>query len=692
MEKNIEENILNTKRKNLDIEISNKILEIKQNRDSKWYIQYATYSVSFFLREVFWLLKDLDPYIKSKSHIEITYLDKNKFDADICIKIPVLLEKYKSAYAMLFPSKIIEILNKSLLVANWIISKMEVFWIYVNISFWDTYLYLGLHDIFDKWDKYWENDINKWKSIIVDYSSPNIWKHLHAGHIRSTIIGDILSNLYEANGYYTHRINHINDWWGFWFLIEWYIRWNDKIETFTSKNDLLFQIYSLYRKWEKVYSSITEYKNLSDEDISYLKKFYSQFSNYEEFISIFDNFILSSKKRFFSLENWEEKEVQIWENIIDWSMQEFNKFYDLLWIKIDYTIGESFYAQYWKELIFTLEKENIVVFYDKNLANKDLQKLHNLLEEEKIDRKFFDIRKEEILDDISAYVIDLWNFERFVVLKWDKSSIYATRDLWAIKYRFDKFKASRMIYEVWQEQSEHFDKLFKSAKKMWIDNVDFRHIYHGFYINSKTKKKLSSRDGASDVQNLIFESISYFKSKYKNTNFSPEEIDDISYKLAIWSIIFNDIKSDKKNPVFISDNINETCMSFEESGWAYIIYSIVRAKSILNKIEDLDYFEFDLSEVYEFDYESSLEETERIIINDFNRYPIIIKTAQENDNPSILADYILNLSRNYNTYYNSYRVIDGKNIIKQRLFITKAFLQIALNAVKICKIQVPEKI
>lgn len=66
--------------------------------------------------------------------------------------------------------------------------------------------------------------------------------------------------------------------------------------------------------------------------------------------------------------------------------------------------------------------------------------------------------------DVWAYVIELDNFERFVVLKADKSSIYATRDLWAIKYRAETFSPSRIVYEVWQEQSEHFDKLFKSAK------------------------------------------------------------------------------------------------------------------------------------------------------------------------------------------------------------------------------------
>jgi arginine--tRNA ligase len=116
--------------------------------------------------------------------------------------------------------------------------------------------------------------------------------------------------------------------------------------------------------------------------------------------------------------------------------------------------------------------------------------------------------------------------------------------------------------------------------------VDFRFVYHGFYVDSVSKKKLSSRDGASNVKKLITEAIAYFEKKYEDSQFSPDEIKSIARKLAIGSIILNDIKQDKKNPVAISSDIEEACRTFEESGGAYILYSIARAKSILAKVPD----------------------------------------------------------------------------------------------------------
>lgn len=679
-------NLLEIKNTQLDWDVKEKIKEIKRLKLLNWYIDYQSYEINKILIDFFNTLKSFDESIKSIDDIELTFIDRNKFDADLCIKLPTLLQKYKKDYWKEIIPKIVELLNNSTMKNSGIISKIEVVGIYINITLSDSFLLSTLGDIFLKWNNYWENDTHKWESILVDYSSPNVAKHLHAGHIRSTIIGHVLSNLYNSNWYYTHRVNHINDWGGFWFLIEGYNRWKDKLNHFEIKNDLLFYIYTLYRKWEKISKSIEEYNRLSEDDINDLKKYYGVFLTYDDFCLVFEEFVKSWKNRFNNLEKWHKDEVELWEKMVTWSMEDFNNFYNLLWIHQDYTVWESFYSEYWRKLVLELEKEWKVVLYSQELANEDIRKLETLLREEKITDRVFETSKEEILRDIWAYVIPLDNFERFVVLKADKSSIYATRDLGAIKYRCETFSPSRVIYEVWQEQAEHFDKLFKSAKKIWIEWVDFTHVYHWFYVDSKTKKKLSSRDGASNVQKLINESIIFFRNKYNNSDFSNEEIEDIAYKLAIWSIIFNDIKSDKKNPVSISNNIKEACESFEEAGWAYVMYSIVRAKSILAKIDNLDKISLENIDI------CKLDNIEKIIINEINRYPLIIKQAQENDNPSTLIDYVLNLSRSYNSYYNSHRVINEWKIVEQRVIITQAFIQVARNALNICNIQIPNRI
>lgn len=681
------DNTLTIKNKGLHLDTCQKIAEIKKEREKQWYIDYSSYQMNQLREKFLQILKSVDESIQTMDDIELTFVDRNKFDADLCIKIPGLLQKFKwQWYVKDIIPQMIHILNESSLKSEGIISKIETVGIYINITLTDNYLFHTLQDVFNKWTQYWENDTHKWESILIDYSSPNVAKHLHAWHIRSTIIGHVLSNLYNANGYFTHRVNHINDWGWFWFLIEGFIRWKDILTNFDTQNDMLFFIYTTYRKWEKAASSKDEYDKLFESDLSELKKYYWEFFSYNDFFLLFNHFVESGKNRFHSLEKWQKQEVEIWEQMVDWSMQDFNKFYDLLAIHQDYLIWESFYWDFWVKLVLELEKEWKVVLYTQQKANVDINNLEELLSQEILTQKVFETTKQEILNDVWAYVIPLDNFERFVVLKADKSSIYATRDLWAIKYRADNFSPSRIIYEVWQEQSEHFDKLFKSAEKIWIQWINFTHVYHWFYVDSKTKKKLSSRDGASNVQKLINESILFFREKYKDSNFPIEEIQDIAYKLAIWSIIFNDIRSDKKNPVLISTQIKETCESFEEAWWAYVMYSIVRANSILAKINNLDAITFENIHTYK------LDNIEKIIINEINRYPLIVKQAQENDNPATLVDFLLNLSRYYNSYYNSHRVIDGEKIIDTRVLITKAFIKVASNAMSICNIQVPNRI
>jgi arginyl-tRNA synthetase len=570
-------------------------------------------------------------------------------------------------------------------VNNNIIESIDVKWIYINIKLTDSYLFSTLDQTEELWEKFWESDINKWESIVVDYSSPNTAKHLHAWHIRSTILWHVLSNLYNSTWYFTHRTNHINDWGWFWYLIEWYESWKNKLPKFDLENDMLFHIYTIYRLWEKAKSSKEEFSKLEDRKIIELKKYYGDFIDYESFAELFNEFLEKSKIRFSNLEKWNKQEVELWSNMVEWSMKDFNRFYDVLDIKQDYFVWESFYANMWKNLVKWLEEDNKVVFYDKEIAEIDINKLDEKYKSGDIEEKVYISLKDEILADIWCYVVQLPNFERFVVLKSDKSTIYATRDLAAIKYRAETFKPSRIIYEVWQEQEEHFDKLFKSWKQIGIDNIDFSHIYHWFYIDAQTKKKLSSRDWASNVQMLISESIEYFRKKYDENDrwFSKDEIDKISHELAIWSIIFNDIKKDKKNPVLISNNIDETCKSFESSWWAYIVYSICRANSIISK------YNKQIPNVSNFK-DVNLEDIEKTLILEINRYPLIIQQASSSDNPAVLTEYLSNLARNYNSYYNSCPVLEWNN--EYRIVITSLVSKTLTNGMKICHIKVPERI
>lgn len=660
-----------------------KILQIRDriNNNTKENVDYLSYPIVSIWNQVFDAIKDVDNLISSSDDVNITFIDRNKFNSDICIKIPSLLEKYKpKTYITKYIPLIVEKLRNSSLAKDGVFEKIETVGIYINITLSDEYLLKTVGNVIEKWDNYWENNLNSWKIVLLDYSSPNAAKHLHAWHIRSTIIWEILSNLYRQNWYTTHRINHVNDRWGFWYLIEWYNRWKDKIPTYETKNDMLFFIYSMYRKGEKVAKNEDEYNALSSEDKEELAKYYWSFDSYNEFKKLFDDFVESWTKIFSSLESW-GKEIEIWKKMVDWSMEDFNKFYDSLNIHLDYCIGESFYVNIWKNLINWLLKKWIVVLYTDDLANKDISILEEKLNNNEITQDIFDREKAAILKDAGSYVIPLDGLWRFVVMKLDGSSIYATRDLWAVAYRVLNFSPNKIVYEVWQEQEDHFSKLFASAQKMGITGVEFEHVDHGFYIDADSGKKLSSRDWASNIQNLIKETIKYFKGKYVNCELSEAEINKISEQLAIWSIIINDIKADRKVAVKIDNNIETACKWFEESWWAYLLYTVVRANSILKKIWDREIK----------DTGEPLNKIERILINEINRFPLVIREALEKNNPSVLVEFLVSFSQYYNNYYNSNKVLQDDFAIKSKVDITRAVVTVLTNWLRICNVSIPDK-
>ncbi|MBF0981241.1 arginine--tRNA ligase [Candidatus Gracilibacteria bacterium] len=665
-----------------------KIQEIKQAREKHGFINYADYFINKLFNDILTVLKSCGYGIVSISDINFDFIDRNKFDGDICVRIPKLLKQFKNKeYITEIIPHIIEVFNNSDLVSNGIIKRIDPVGIYINITLGDQYMFNSLKDVFEGKERFGENNIHQGESIIVDYSSPNIAKHLHAGHIRSTLIGEALSNLYTANGYTTHRINHINDRGGFGFLIEGFYRRESKIKNFKNKNDLLFSIYTQYRKGEKVAKSEEIFLTLSPEELSELQNFYGPFEGYKDFLLNYTDFVEESKKRFSALEKGSHQETNLWMKMVGWSMEDFASFYDLLDVHQDYLLGESFYAEYGLKYIMDMCDKGKVILYSDENAKKDREKLDQLLDQNIITQEVYEELNKEIFRDIGAYIVDLGNFERFVVLKGDKTSIYATRDIGAIKYRYDTFSPDKIVYEVGQEQEDHFDKLFKSIKKFGIDSVDFRHVYHGFYVESKTKKKLSSRDGASNVQNLIQEAISYFKAKYLSSNKSAEEVDDIAKKLAVGSIIFNDLKQDRRNPVPISSNIEEACKNFEDSGGAYILYSIARANSVLDKAQNGN-------EIGDFiPTEIALSTTERMLLIEINKYPLIVKKSEEQENPAILLDWLGGLCRLYNSYYASQRVILEDGSVNEVAYaLAKAFKQVAKNATVLCNIATPERI
>ncbi len=202
---------------------------------------------------------------------------------------------------------------------------------YVNILLDDRYVFGSLRTILDLGDAYGYGDRDRETTAIVEYSDPNTAKHLHAGHIRSTIIGHIIGNLMERTGHIIHRINHYNDWGGIGAIMEGFSRWSDEFAKTHAGNSLLYEIYLRYRTGEKLSSKEALWDEADEQAQRKLCEAYGSAKvSYSAFQEAFADFKRISHERFLRLENHDDDEFRLWERLIPMSLAEFSEFYDLL--------------------------------------------------------------------------------------------------------------------------------------------------------------------------------------------------------------------------------------------------------------------------------------------------------------------------------------------------------------------------
>lgn len=621
--------------------------------------------------------------------LDLSFVDTSKFKADMALRVPSLLKtKPTPVYIKEDVPRFAQLLEP--LIAEHILTKIEPKGIYLNLSLGQQWLVDATEQILNWQGSYGISDQLRGRSFVVDYSSPNVAKHLHAGHIRSTIIGHVLSNIYEAAGGTAFRLNYLNDWGGFGELLEGYERWSVKAPVGATGNDLLFSIYSTFRAAEKGAGSPAGFSELTEQQRSTLAQaFPGAAESHTSLRSAFEEFRAAARQRFANLESGKAAEVELWKQMVAWSLADFERFYDLLGIHHDFVVGESFYAERGRRIVERGLKAGTVLKFSNADADAAISQASADKDAGKITEEIFKVLESEIKRDIGAYVVPLSGNRRMVVQRADGATIYATRDLAGVEHRSSTFGATDLIYEVGQEQADHFSQLFEARQLLNLTSgrpVTCKHIYHGFYIDSVTKKKLSSRQGANSVIALFEDAISHFHRKYDaSSDFSENERQDIARKLAVGSVVFNDLRRDKKLPVELNPDREKMIEEFERSGGAYVVYSVCRARSIIRKANA----ELPRGEALRA---VPLEPIERELIKLAMDFPRRVAYAARNDNPAAIISYVEEAATLYNRYYHEYPVIKGGEQNFHRLSITAAIAQVIENGLRICHIECPARI
>jgi len=360
--------------------------------------------------------------------------------------------------------------------------------------------------------------------VIVEFSSPNVAKELHVGHLRSTIIGDAIARVFEFLGHDVLRLNHIGDWGTqFGMLIRFLKEQHPNVLSGAEPTDL-----TSLMNWYKAS------KKLFDEDPDFKKR---------------------SQLQVVKLQAGDKESLDAWEMICDISRKAFQEIYDLMGIKTEER-GESFYNPYLLEVISDLEKKGLITVSDG--------------------------AKCVFLDGIVGREGEPLPM---IVQKSDGGFNYETTDMAALKHRVQIEKADRIILLTDAGQALHFQMVFRAAEKVGYydpSKVRLDHVTFGVVLGPDGKK-FKTRSGETEkLVDLLLEAVDRAKAivDERLPDASQEEKTCIAKALGIGAVKYADLSGNRiKDYVFSYDRM----LKFEGNTAAFLLYAFVRIQGIKRK-------------------------------------------------------------------------------------------------------------
>ncbi len=433
--------------------------------------------------------------------------------------------------------------------------------------------------------------------VIVDFSSPNIAKEMHVGHLRSTIIGDSIARVHEFMGHDVLRLNHVGDWG-------------------TQFGMLITHLKEACPDALEADSSV---------DIGDLVAFYKQAK--QRFDSD-DDFKTRSREAVVALQAGDDTATQAWKVLCAQSRQEFQKIYDRLGITIQER-GESFYNPLLADVV------------------KDLDTQGLLVEDQGAKVVFVDGFTNKAGDPLPL-----------IIQKSDGGYNYATTDLAAIRYRTQQDGAQRVLYVVDAGQSNHFALVFQVADKAgWIpDGVELTHVPFGV-VQGEDGKKFKTRSGETvRLKDLLDEAVSRARTdlerriEAEGRQESESFIQTVAEIVGIGAVKYADLSQNRtSNYIFSFDKM----LALQGNTAPYMLYAYVRVQGISRKGNiDFDHLPVEarihLEEASEFALARHLLQLDEVL-----------DEVAQDLYPNRLCQYLFELSQKFNQFYDRCSVLQA---------------------------------
>lgn len=468
------------------------------------------------------------------------------------------------------------------------------------------------------------------QSIVLDFGGPNVAKPMHVGHIRSTLIGDALQRLYRFCGAKVVSDVHLGDWGTqMGMLIEEIKAANPTLVYFNESFDGKYPVESPVTVTElsEIYPQASKKCKSNKEDMD------------------------KARQSTFELQEGRKGYRALWKHFVDISVIAVKKDFDSLGVTFDLWLGESDSNQYINDMIDYLKNKGLMYESD------------------------------------GAWIVDTnqENIPPLIVLKSDGAVMYGTTDLATIWQRKKDFSPNKIIYVVDKRQALHLKQVFAVAKRSGIvgTECELKHIAFGT-VNGKDGRPFKTREGS--VMRLV-DLISEAKVRAAD-RMQGDADDNLINDIAMSAIKFGDLVN-----VYTSDYVFDLdkFSKYEGKTGPYLLYTAVRAKSILRKIygEDID-FTVIAKKVSIKPFTNEYEEKLQLQLIQF---PLVISKTAEKSEPHHLCEYAYSLANTFSKFYVNCPISSENNesIKESRLAMTAATLKTLTLVMDILGINIPEK-
>ncbi len=468
------------------------------------------------------------------------------------------------------------------------------------------------------------------KTIIVDYGGANVAKPLHVGHLRSAVIGESIKRIGKFMGHHMIGDVHLGDWGLQMGLII--------VELKERKPDLVY--------YDESYTG--EYPKEAPFTISELEDIYPTASKKSKEDEAFREAAMEATSQ---LQAGRRGYRALLAHILDVSVTDLKKNYDNLSVSFELWKGESDAQPYIPDMVQMMKDKGFAYMSEGALV--------------------VDVKEDTDTKEIPPCII----------LKSDGASLYSTTDLATIVMRMQDYNPDAIIYLTDQRQSMHFVQVFRCARKTGLVGPDVELTHIGFgTMNGKDGKPFKTRDGGvmrleyllDEINEEMLKKITENQKEKENLDISEEEAKQTAKTVALAAVKYGDL-SNQASKDYCFDI--ERFTSFEGNTGPYILYTIVRIKSILKKYTAKN----TLPDAPILGAHSASEKNLMLVLSRFNA---MMENAYEEKAPHKICAYIYELANAFNGFYHETKILSEEDLKVQASYI--GLLVLTKNILETC--------